>query len=155
MRRQRKILYEEVWREKKKIAWKIHKLKCSHLLVLQCAPSYSSPRDCGALNSMLSWFLQLRVTASNPRGRWITSGSARQNTKRTTTLIIHRRYIHIQSKHCSLGPISDKGKQTLPYTFQLDVQLQVESTHDFYKVKAFISLPLTGGNHGNKLHECS
>ena len=96
------------------------------------AASDSSPRDCGALNSMLSWFLQLRVTASNPRGRWITSGSARQNTKRTTTLIIHRRYIHIPSKRCSLGPISDKGKQTLPYTFQLDVQSQVESPCVWY-----------------------
>lgn len=104
---------------------KTHKGKCSHLLVLQCAPSDSSPRDCGALNSVLSWFLQLRVTASNPRGRWITSGSARQNPKHTATLIIHLGYIHIQSKRCSLGPISDKAKQTLPYIFEPDVQSQV------------------------------
>lgn len=47
------------------------------------------PGTVEALNSVLSWFLQLRVTASNPRGRWITSGSARQNSKHTTALIIH------------------------------------------------------------------
>lgn len=111
---------------------KTHIWKCSHLSVVQYAPSDSSPGDCGTLNSVLSWFLQLWVTVSNLRGRWITPGSARQNTKRTTTLIIHRRYIHIQSKRCSLGPISDEGEETLPYTFQLDVQSQVQSPHVWF-----------------------
>ena len=97
------------------------------LSVPQWAQSDSSPGDCGTLNSVLSWFPQLWVTVSNLRGRRITPGSARQNTKRTTTLIIHRGCIHIQSKRCSLGPISDKGEETLPSTFQLDVRSQVES----------------------------
>lgn len=59
--------------EKKEGEKKVYAHKCGCARV-----SHSSPREREALNSMLSWFLQLLLPAD---GRWLTPGRTHQNTE--------------------------------------------------------------------------